>query len=253
MFAAINALADTILGSLHATGLIDAIVSLAGVSAVLWFGVFAALRIAVEPGASAWRRGDRMVLGITVLCALLPATWTAAVGVFLLGAYLVLSAQDGRARRIALVLLALSGTLLWGKIVLLAFAPIVLAADGQIVGAIVGTGATGNLVGFVGGGQFVIGGPCSSVHNISLALLLWSCVVALLDLTIDRRLILVGVAAMAAMYALNLARLSAIALFPTDFEWLHLGTGATLFGWAGLLLAGLIIGAGAYDALARRA
>lgn len=252
MFASVNALADTILGSLRANGLIDAIVSLAGVSAVLWFGLFAALRVAAEPGASAWRRGDRILLCSAGLCALFPAAWMASVGVFLLGAYLALTAQDGRARRVALVLLALSGTLLWGKIVLLAFAPVVLAADGQVVGALVGTGAQGNLVGFVGGGQFVIGGPCSSVHNISLALLLWSCVVALLDLAIDRRLILVGVAAMAAMYVLNLARLSAIAVFPTHFEWLHLGTGAALFGWAGLLLAGLVIGAGAYDALARR-
>ncbi len=241
-----------ILGSLHETGVIDTVVSLAGVSAVLWFSLFAALRIAVEPGASAWRRSDRFVLGMIGLCALFSST-AAAIGVFVLGAYLALTAQDGRARRIALVLLALSGPLVWGNILLLAFAPVVLALDAQLVGLIVGTGAQGNLVGFVGGGEFVVYGGCSSVHNVSLAVLLWSSVVALLDLQISRRLLLVGAAAVLAMFALNLARLSAIAMFPANYEWLHSGSGATLFGWAGLLVTGLIIGAGAYDALARRA
>jgi len=47
-------------------------------------------------------------------------------------------------------------------------------------------------------------------------------------------------------------RLTAIAYFPADFDSLHLGTGATLFSWAGLLLAGLIVGGGAYAAIDRQ-
>lgn len=218
----------------------------------MWFALFAALRIAIEPGAAEWRRGDSLVLAGAALCAAFPAAWSAAAGLVALGVYLAATARDRRSSRIALVLLALSGPLLWGRMVLSAFSPVLLAIDGHLVGLLAGTGAQGNLVGFVGGGHFVIGGPCSSVHNMSLALLLWTCVVALLNLQIDRRLLLAGGAAIVAMFVLNVVRLVAIAVFPAHFELLHVGAGAVAFGWIGLLVAGLIIGIGAYDALARR-
>ena len=137
--------------------------------------------------------------------------------------------------------------------ILTLFAPVLLALDGHIVGALAGTEAMGTTVGFVGNGaHFIIGGPCSSVHKLSLAILLWSSIVALLDLRIDRPLIVAGVAGVAAMFALNIVRLTAIAYFPANFDSLHLGTGATLFSWAGLLLAGLIVGGGAYAAIDRQ-
>lgn len=234
--------------------MVEWLLSLGGISAVVWFAVFAMVRLAVEPAQTAepMRSGDAVALGFALLCGWFPVASLAGLAIFALGTYLTVTARATRSRRIAWILLALSGTSFWGKIVLLVFAPVLLALDGHIVGMLAGTGAQGNLVGFAGGGSFVIGGPCSSMHNISLALLLWTCVIALLDLRVDRRLVLVCGAAMAAMFALNVARLTAIALFPRAFDWLHVGTGATLFGWAGLVLAAGIVGGGAYDALARQ-
>jgi len=257
-FAALNALADPILLSLQGLGLFGTLMSLAGVSAVIWFALFAVLRIACEPEAletraAEWRRADAFVLVSILALALFPAPWPATMAVFTAGAWLIATARDGRSRRVALVLLALTGPLLWGRVILTLFAPLLLALDGQIVGALAGTQATCNTVGFVGNGaHFIIGGPCSSVHNISLAILLWSSIVALLDLRVDRPLIVTAVVAMAGMFALNIVRLTAIAYFPADFDSLHLGTGATLFSWAGLLLAGLIVGGGAYAAIDRQ-
>lgn len=256
--AVLNALADPILSSLRGLGLFGTLLSLAGISAVVWFALFAVLRIACDPesletACPRWYRADPFVLMPIVALTLFPAPWPAAVAVFATGGWLIATARDGRSRRIALVLLALSGPLLWGRVILTLFAPALLALDGHIVGALAGTEATGNTVGFVGkGARFIIGGPCSSVHNISLAILLWSSIVALLDLRVDRPLIVAGVVAMAGMFALNIVRLTAIAYFPADFDSLHLGTGATLFSWAGLLLAGLIVGGGAYAAIDRQ-
>jgi len=256
--AVLNALADPILLSLQGLGLFGTLLSLAGVSAVVWFALFAVLRIAFEPGATetgiaAWHRADAFVLMPILALTLFPAPWPATMAVFTGGAWLIATADDSRSRRIALVLLALSGPLLWGRVILTLFAPVLLAVDGHIVGALAGTETTGNTVGFVGNGaRFIIGGPCSSVHNISLAILLWSSIVALLDLRIDRPLINAGVVAIAGMFALNILRLTAIAYFPADFDSLHLGMGATLFSWAGLLLAGLIVGGGAYAAIDRQ-
>ena len=254
--AVLNALADPILSSLRDAGLFGTLISLAGVSAVIWFALFAVLRIALEPvalEAAAWHRADMAALMSILALTLFPAPWPATLAVFAAGAWLFATADGNRSRRVALVLLALSGPLLWGRVILTLFAPVLLALDGHIVGALAGTAATGNTVGFVGNGaRFIIGGPCSSVHNISLAILLWSSIIALLDLRVDRPLIIAGVVAMAGMFALNIVRLTAIAYFPADFDSLHLGTGATLFSWAGLLLAGLIVGGGAYAAIDRQ-
>lgn len=68
----------------------------------------------------------------------------------------------------------------------------------------------------------------------------------LLGLPITWRLALVGVLAMAGTAAVNVVRLVAIALYPQDFDYLHTGGGALIFGWAALLVAATIVWSGAY-------
>ena len=93
---------------------------------------------------------------------------------------------------------------------------------------------------------------CSSVHNISLAIVLWCTAVALFDLRIDARLIAFGVAMIVLMFGLNILRLSLIGLFPEHFEFLHSGDGAVVFGWVGLIGMAILAGLGTHDALRRR-
>ena len=54
------------------------------------------------------------------------------------------------------------------------------------------------------------------------------------------------------MFALNVVRLSMIGLFPAHFDFLHVGTGATVFAWTGLIVACLIAGFGVVRADARQ-
>ncbi len=90
----------------------------------------------------------------------------------------------------------------------------------------------------------MIGGGCSSVHNMSLAILLWTTVAMLFKIRIDRGYLLIGLAMVAFMFLLNVLRLSTIGLFPDHFYFLHFGAGADMFGWAGLIGAALLAGAG---------
>ena len=163
-----------------------------------------------------------------------------------------LSLRDA-GRRAALVLLSLTGPLIWGRILLNMFAAPILSFDAHIVGAVIGTEVHGNVFAAAGAGRrFVIGDLCSSVHNISLAIVLWTTAAMLFDLRIDRRYVAVGVAMAAFMFALNIARLATIGLFPAYFTFLHFGTGAALFGWAGLIGAALLAGWGVLGAAERQ-
>ena len=90
------------------------------------------------------------------------------------------------------------------------------------------------------------------IHNMSLAIVLWCTAVALFNLKVDWRLLLVGAAMMGVTFVLNVARLSAIGRFPDYFDFLHMGAGAVLFGWAALIGMALLAGLGVNNALARQ-
>jgi hypothetical protein len=54
------------------------------------------------------------------------------------------------------------------------------------------------------------------------------------------------------MFGLNILRLSIMGLFPANFEFLHTGGGAIVFGWGGLIGAAFLAGYGIIDATARQ-
>ena len=252
--AAINALADTIIGAFAHAPVIGVIANLAGISAVIWFAIWAALEIGWNAPTDKFQTWDAPVLAIVVATAIVPVSDAARAGLVLCAFYAFATTRRGEpGRRVALLLAALTGTLVWGPLILTLFARPLLALDAHIVGGALGSAVNGNVVATVDpASQMVVGKACSSIHNISLAIVLWCTTVALFDLRPDRRLVAFGGAMMALMFGLNIARLCAIGLFPADYEFLHMGTGAALFGWAGLIGIGMLAALGAHDALARR-
>jgi hypothetical protein len=254
VLAAVNAQAGQIISTLTFQSPIEAVTGLAGISAVIWAAMAAAWKI----GSAGERRvegtGDISVLAAVLALAFLPLSFAAQAGLLLCGIYLLLtSTPHDDERRAAIVLLALTGPLIWGRILLNLFASPILSFDAHIVGSIIGTHVDGNVVHFANGGKrFLIGDLCSSVHNMSLAIVLWTTAAMMFNVHIDRRFVLVGVAMTLFMFALNIARLAMIGLFPAYFIFLHFGTGAALFGWAGLIGAALLAGWGVLDAAARQ-
>jgi len=254
VLAALNAQADRILESLAYLSPLEALVGMAGISGVIWAALAVAWKLGSEESRPLASKTDFAVLAAVLLLSFLPLSYAAQAGLLLCGGYLFATSTAADAsRRASLVLLALTGPLLWGRILLNAFAAPILALDARIVGATIGTKVDGNIVQFASGGhQFVIGGPCSSVNNISLAIVLWTSAAMLFGIRIDRRYVAVGVAMIAFMFALNIARLSAIGLFPAWFTFLHFGTGAAIFGWLGLVGAALLAALGVAFASARQ-
>lgn len=254
ILAGLNAISAPLIESVRLNGLLYAMVSLAGISAGIWFAFAGCYLIAREDGPpEPARRADLIVAAGMFAAALLPFGEVSSFAILASGLFHVATSRSGsRTRRVGIVLLAITGTLIWGRVVLALFSPILLPLDGALVGTLAGTGSTHNVVSFANGQQFVIGKGCSSVHNLTFSVLLWGTLTQMLALPITRRLVAVCLVAMAGTGMVNVCRLATIALNPEYYNYLHGGDGGVMFGWASMLVAAAIVGAGAYVEARRR-
>jgi exosortase/archaeosortase family protein len=255
VLAALNAQADHIILDLSWQSPVDALLNLGGISAVIWAAMAAAWKIGGDGNRPLRGSVDLACISIVLLFSFVPISYAAQAGLLLSACYLLATADrlNDAERRAAIVLLALTGPLIWGRLLLRVFEAPILALDARLVGAAIGSRVDGNMVRFAdGSGRFIIGDPCSSVHNMSLAIVLWTTAAMLFRIRIDRRYIMIGVGMAGLMFGLNVVRLSVLGLFPAHFDYLHNGGGAVLFGWAGLIGAALLAGLGIIRAAARQ-
>jgi exosortase/archaeosortase family protein len=100
-----------------------------------------------------------------------PLAWVAVTGLSL---YVLLFTDVAASRQGASILLAVTVPMLWSRMLFHFFANYILTVDAWLVSWLLGTHRTGNLVEFFDkSGQLVIFPPCSSLANVSLALLCW--------------------------------------------------------------------------------
>ena len=237
-----------------------ALTGLFGISAVVWIALVAMLHFALEGPVGRLRRADLAVLAVGVACCLLPSGWEPRLFLFVAGLYLLLTTNTGDSgRRIAILALALTVPLIWARLAIHFLGPELLALDGAIVGGLLGQQFNGNVVEFTdaavaaSGRQVVILAGCSSFANVSMSVVVMALVSQLLNVPINVRLVLVGLGAALAAIAVNVVRLVMIATLPRHFDFLHLGLGATLFGYASLIAIGVVAIAGTQAARARAA
>lgn len=255
ILAALNAQADHIIVDLSWQSPLDALLNLGGISAVIWAAMLAAWKIGGEDDRPLSGGLDLAILLLVALLSFLPISYAAQGGLLICACYLLATAdrRSDAQRRAGFVLLALTGPLIWGRLLLRLFEGPILALDARLVGTAIGSHVDGNMVRFAdGSGRFIIGDPCSSVHNMSLAIVLWTTAAMLFRIRVDRAYVLVGVGMAVLMFALNIVRLSVLGLFPAHFDYLHDGGGAVLFSWAGLIGAALLAGMGVLSASARQ-
>ena len=237
VLAALNAQVGLIFQFLQVQGIGAFIIQLGGISAIIWFAMYAAIRMGFEmPGKPAFWY-DVPILAAIVLLSMAPIHTTGRAALLLSATYLLVSSRrDTPERRVALILLALTGPLVWGPALLVLTPQPLLRFDAHLVGFLIGTPVNGNVVRFAtGGNDFFIATGCSSIHNMSLALVLWTTSAVIFRLRVDAAYAAWGLAMVALMFTLNIARLAAIGLFPEHFDFLHIGAGAAMFAWAGLL------------------
>jgi exosortase/archaeosortase family protein len=258
--AAVNMNAAYIIGSVQLHGLAIAATNLFGLNAAMLFALYGLWEIGQKDtgnaAAAPVSRSDMLVIAAALGLSLIP--WNAASLVALLGLALwciFTGATETAERRAGLIMLAMGGSILIARLLLNSVGDRVVNLDAQFVGWLAGVAVEDNVVDFrnFGARSFIIGLGCSSVHNMSQAVLLWATATQLLRLKIDAPLVLFALLAMAGMFLVNAARLTAIAWYPQHFDTIHQGWIAELFGLISLIVAALIIAAGALHAHRRQA
>ena len=225
------------------------LINLFDVSAIVWLAIAAGLSLLwQQSGRGRPASLDWLLAGGAVLSALIPLPPLS--GAALSGAALwgwLTSAPHTSGRRAAAMFLSLSTFLFWGRIFLALGAGPLLSADAAFVSMISGMPAFGNVLQFTDGTSFVIAPGCSSLHGISLALILWTTAVAWFDTRITARLRWTLALAVFASVLINGMRLTMIAWYPKDFDYWHVGLGATIFGWFSLIVITAVVYRGISD------
>ena len=198
-----------------------------------WYVIFRLLIASDATAAARWR--DVMIAVALSLFAFLPTSrmiWVAASGVAI---YLgIFNGGDAKLRAAAIVLGGLSVQEFWGHVFFSLVALPLLRAETAVVGLILeaarpGTVWQDNVITGPNGYGILVYGPCSSFHNLSLAILCWLTVSKLRHQSWRSRDLVMGVAVGATMILLNLARLCLMAWNIDLYHYLHDGPGAELF------------------------
>jgi exosortase/archaeosortase family protein len=241
--AALNALAGTALASIAVAGWAGAAFNLFGISAILWVALAAGLQLlrAAPEGDPATRR-DWVVAGAGLLTIALPSATisSGALTVFALYA-LATGASASPLRRAAIIFLAVSGTTLWGPLVLALFNHPLLDLDAFFVARVAGVAQEGNLIAFAdGSGLMAVAPGCSSLQGISLALVFWATVNQWFQVPIGGRSLAWLGAAVAATVTVNVSRIAALSHFPAHFDSIHAGIGWHVASWTTMMLVAAI-------------
>lgn len=214
-----------------------------GVSAIVWVAQY----VAVSDMLSERRAGRTDPIDVAVFASLAamiaaPVEGAAMAAQSLLCLYLLQRAPQAAValRKAAWLGLIATAPLLWGPALLAVFSDVALALDATLAGLITGTEVVGNVVAQPDGlGYVKISRPCSSLSNMSLALLCWATALHVSGRRYGGYRFVWAVATMAPVVALNVGRIAAIAYFPEHYDLIHGPDGEAV---AGVLTLGLIVG-----------
>lgn len=219
--------------------LLSAVVNLFGVSAILWMALAAGLQILFQQErVEALRGGDRTVALVLLAAALFPAPTASSAALAAGSLWAILTSPTGSPlRRAGIIFLAITGALLWGRLILAIFSGPLLQADAIFVAGLVGAEHSGNMIwsGKVSDGIAVAPG-CSSMQGMSLALVFWATVNQFFEVRFDWKAFAYCLAALSVTIAVNVLRIGSMLRWPENIEEIHHGWGYQLSMWATLIL-----------------
>ena len=158
--------------------------------------------------------------------------WAAATGIAI---YLwFFSAGDRKLRAAGVVLAALSMQELWGHLFFDFMAIHLLRAETAVVGTLLETARPGtvwqdNIITGPNGYGVVILGPCSSFHNLSLAMLCWVTITSWRHQDWQPRDFAIGAVVGGTMILFNIARICLMAWDIDLYHYWHDGPGAEIY------------------------
>jgi hypothetical protein len=224
-------------------GIWGALANTFGVSGIVWIAVWLGAEMAWSSPQSpiVIRREVWAVVPVAIatLVPLAELSWFAYSAV---SAYaLWISPSGSKARRGFVILLAVSVPMLWSRMLFRVFADTILQGDAVLVSLLVHTKRAGNAIAFAdGSGYLWVASPCSSLANVSLAILCWMATMQLFARRLTLRDITWCAAACAGVVMINVIRLSLLASFPQYWELIHGDVGSSVVAWLILIVTVVI-------------
>jgi exosortase/archaeosortase family protein len=236
----LSGLASRIIHSINETGWAHALFVTFGVSVIVWISCIAGIFLILQDHQKGVRPIELALGAVSLFLFILPIgplSWIAVTGLSL---YVLLSTEVETSRRGALILLATTVPMLWSRMLFHFFANYILAADASIVSWLLGTWRDGNIVEFADkSGELVIYGPCSSLANMSLALLCWVTISQMVRHKSSRLDLLWCALASAAVIAVNVSRMAFLGQSAWHYSTFHNDWGD---GIANAITLALVIG-----------
>jgi exosortase/archaeosortase family protein len=247
ILATVNGLEGSVWASVVTAGWLEALLSLFGVSAIVWIACFAAVALLYGSRVVEAITIPDIVIGLGILSmAILPFATLSWLALAVLSLYMltVASAQSSR-RRAALIALAVTGPVLWGPLLMELFTTQILQVDAVLVSSLIGTDRIGNVfLGAIGNDgsptRFQIWQGCSSLHGMSIAILAWVTISNTLGSVWSARHFAWGLLAAAAVLVVNVSRMGLIGLFPSHYATIHGWPGNEVAAWLSLTLVVVI-------------
>ena len=223
---------ERVSNAIERDGLMLALLNTLDVSVVVWAAGIAAVALLLQAEQNATSRKDIAVGAVASAAFLVPVPALSWLGLGVVAAQLAMTSPHGNLRKAAVVLGAATIPMFWSRLLFAMFSTPILALDAKLVSWIVGTESDGNAIPFANGsGVLFLEPACSSLTNVSLALLAGVLLTKLCDLQWSTAVVGTIAAACAATVAINVVRLSAIGLLPASYDTIHGAVGATTAGW----------------------
>ena len=171
----VNGIATRAIAVVQREGWLDAAIGMFDVSAIVLAACASGLWLMMRRRERSVTPIDLVVGAVALALIALPIGGLSWIAVGGLALYILLFTDaDLPMRRGALILLATTVPMFWSRLLFQYFANFILEIDASLVGWLLGTERTGNMVRFANDiGYLVIFPACSSLANMSLAFLCW--------------------------------------------------------------------------------
>jgi hypothetical protein len=236
----VSGFASRIIQSVNRLGWADALFNTFEISVIVWVSCAAGVSLVLRDRTIGLRSSELAMGAGFVFLVILPIGPLSWLAVTALSLYIVISTNVASSRRGAFILLATTVPMLWSRLLFQFFANLILQIDASLVGWILGTQRTGDIVEFAdGSGVLVILPSCSSLANVSLAFLCWVTVSQLVCHQKSGYDLLWCLMACISVIAVNVTRISVEGLSQWHYATFHSPLGDAV---GNTIILGLIVG-----------
>lgn len=241
ILACINGLGSRVINSIRSAGWNDALLSTFGTSVIVWIACFGGIRLILCQRMGKIRLADVLVGLVLLVPIALPIEKLSWLAVSILSLYvLMFTDPPSPRRRGAIILLATTVPMLWSPFLFRYFANFILNIDASLISWLLGTQNAGNVIPFSDrSGSLIISPYCSSLANVSLALLTWVTLSQWRPRRPSPRDVYWCLLAAASVIAVNVTRIALMGLSEIHYQTIHNPWGDLI---ANTLTLGLTVG-----------